>query len=249
MPGLWLFSWDGLSPIEKEWNRVQSISNICPVIPLRETVAKGVLLYNNSYLVGYVREKLLVSPNRTSASSRTASPPKNYSQLGQDKIVDKLLKHRTNGFFVEAGAYDGETFSNTLFLEKERNWTGLLVEADPQLFQILKGRNRRAYLSKTCLSTTPYAVTANFTFADALGGLTATDHKDQVTGTGAVQCIPFISYLLALNIHHIDYFSLDVEGTEAEVLRQIDFQRFRIDVLSIEYAGYGQAAGWSCPTF
>ena len=241
-PGLWFSSWDDSSPIEKDWNWLHKESKSGPAPPLREMVAKSVLLFNNSYLVGYVREKLLVFPDRSSGSTRTVSPPKKYSQLGQDKIVDKLLNHRTNGFFVEARAYDGEILSNTFFLEKERNWTGLLVEANPSLFRELKSKKRHAYLSNTCLSRTKYAVAENFTFADEVGGIKATEYKNRVTGSGMVQCIPLTTYLLALDTYRIDYFSLDVEGAEADVLRQIDFQRFRIDVVSVEYAGDGQSA-------
>ena len=54
-----------------------------------------------------------------------------WSQYGQDQFIDKLLNQNRNGFFVEIGGYDGETFSNSLFLEKERRWSGLLVEANP----------------------------------------------------------------------------------------------------------------------
>ena len=39
-----------------------------------------------------------------------------------------------HGFFVEIGAYDGETGSNTLFLEKHKSWDGLLIEANPLTF-------------------------------------------------------------------------------------------------------------------
>jgi hypothetical protein len=54
-----------------------------------------------------------------------------WSQYGQDQLIDKLLNRKRNGFFVEIGGYDGETFSYSLFLEKERRWSGLLVEANP----------------------------------------------------------------------------------------------------------------------
>lgn len=57
-----------------------------------------------------------------------------------------------NGFFIECGAYDGETRSNTLNLERFFNWTGILIEADPINFAKLLDKNRRAYLSPTCLS-------------------------------------------------------------------------------------------------
>lgn len=56
-----------------------------------------------------------------------------------------------NGFFIECGAYDGETRSNTLFLERFNGWTGLLIEADPINFTKMLRKNRRAYLSPTCL--------------------------------------------------------------------------------------------------
>lgn len=58
-----------------------------------------------------------------------------------------------NGFFVEAGAYDEETFSNTLFLEKELNWTGLLVEADPKLYSKMILKHRKSWTSPCCLAT------------------------------------------------------------------------------------------------
>ena len=49
-----------------------------------------------------------------------------------------LLYFQTGGFFVECGGFDGETSSNSLFFEKDRNWTGLLIEADPGLYKKLK---------------------------------------------------------------------------------------------------------------
>jgi hypothetical protein len=36
-----------------------------------------------------------------------------WSQYGQDQLIDKLLNQKRNGFFVEIGGYDGETFSNS----------------------------------------------------------------------------------------------------------------------------------------
>ena len=39
-----------------------------------------------------------------------------------------------DGFFIEAGADDFETDSNTLLFELEHNWTGILVEPNPTIF-------------------------------------------------------------------------------------------------------------------
>jgi Methyltransferase FkbM domain len=45
-----------------------------------------------------------------------------------------------------------------------------------------------------------------------------------------LQCIPITTLLLALNVTHVDYFSLDVEGHELDVLQTIDFDKFDITV-------------------
>ena len=63
---------------------------------------------------------------------------------------------QTNGFFVDCGSYDGELLSNTLYMERSLNWSGLLIEADKKIFRKLMTRNRKAYTSPVCLSTDPY---------------------------------------------------------------------------------------------
>ena len=46
-------------------------------------------------------------------------------------IVSDLFKDQKEGFFIEAGAYDGEVYSNSLYFELKRGWKGLLVEPNP----------------------------------------------------------------------------------------------------------------------
>lgn len=77
-----------------------------------------------------------------------------WSQNGQDLFVNEYYKNAQGLTFFEVGGYDGEKFSNTLFLEKFRNWDGYLVEANPYTYSILKSRNRRAWGINTCISNT-----------------------------------------------------------------------------------------------
>ena len=55
-----------------------------------------------------------------------------------------------------------------------------------------------------------------------------------------VNCYPFNSIMDALGIRHVDYFSLDIEGPKLAILETIDFDRIRIDVLTIEYPITGE---------
>ena len=65
-------------------------------------------------------------------------------QEGQPiKVNDQIFKDKIkNGFYIEAGAYDGEMWSNSLFYEVEKGWNGLLVEAHPEAFGKMKKRVR-----------------------------------------------------------------------------------------------------------
>lgn len=56
------------------------------------------------------------------------------------------------------------------------------------------------------------------------------DFGKKKSPTVNVQCFPFYTYLLALNITKIDYFSLDVEGSELNVLKTIPFDKIDIRV-------------------
>ena len=44
----------------------------------------------------------------------------------------------------------------------------------------------------------------------------------------------------AVGVSHIDYFAVDIEGAELDVLETIDWTRFRIDVLTVEYHSDGE---------
>jgi hypothetical protein len=90
-------------------------------------------------------------------------PCLSYPQRNRDSIQKLRQKlccryFQTNGFFVECGAFDGEYLSNTLYMERSLNWTGLLIEADQNAFHKLSSRNRKAYTAPACLSTKPYPI-------------------------------------------------------------------------------------------
>ena len=64
-------------------------------------------------------------------------------QFGQARKLEELLQGKKGGFFIEAGAVDGQTLSNSLLFELNHNWTGLLVEANPYSYNDLVNKNRR----------------------------------------------------------------------------------------------------------
>ena len=177
--------------------------------------------------------------------SRQFQSQKYFSQDKQDEFVDKYFQKLKNGIFLEVGAADRVTFTNTLFLERERNWTGVLIEANRKLYNSLVRLRRKAYIINVCLSLDDGINVVSFLPAELLGGvekpLTAEKMMDRVKHghpdikAEVVLCIPLYSILKAISMTHINFFSLDVEGAELAILRTIPFYLVTIDLFVIEY--------------
>ncbi|XP_069693717.1 uncharacterized protein [Periplaneta americana] len=186
-------------------------------------------------VISRIRRKFIVSPSPQAVPYKLDKPLLFDTSMGQAEKIISILKQQREGFFIECGALDGETRSNTLVFERHLNWSGLLIEADPLNFAKMVTKNRKAYLSPTCLSIKPYPMMVSFKQAFNVGKISDNlpGYKEQ--GYVDVQCFPLYSYLLALNRTTVDYFSLDVEGNELEVLRTIPFEKLDIRTLSVEY--------------
>ena len=66
---------------------------------------------------------------------------------------------------MEAGAYDGEFLSNTLFMERYLKWSGILIEANQNIFHKLLRRQRKSFSLPICLSANPYPTKVLLIFA------------------------------------------------------------------------------------
>ena len=78
---------------------------------------------------------------------------------------------KTNGFFFEAGAFDGVSASNTLFFEMQRNWNGLLVEANPDNYDHLLTKGRKSYSFGNCISMKATPEVIMFDATTVFGGI------------------------------------------------------------------------------
>ena len=96
---------------------------------------------------------------------------KSYSQYYQDFFIDFLFKKKRGGVFLDIGANDGITFSNTYHFEKFRNWTGLCIEPHPDVFEKLKSV-RSCHLENCCIAGRETTVVfRKITGADMLSGI------------------------------------------------------------------------------
>ncbi|XP_063844887.1 uncharacterized protein LOC135091309 [Scylla paramamosain] len=142
---------------------------------------KGPLPADDPELLHYLRQEVLEPP-----SGEPYKPGTDLLRIQVPSVafysdsVEGLFGDERGGFFVEAGALDGESMSNTLWLERERGWTGLLVEADHAAFLALRDKRRRAWAANVCLAPTPYPARAAFRTSSqptSIGFITDIKHR------------------------------------------------------------------------
>jgi FkbM family methyltransferase len=156
-----------------------------------------------------------------------------------------------SGVFVDIGAHDGKTYSNTLFFEKELDWTGICVEPLPHRFKELSDR-RNCVCVQGCVSNYTgqdrlLMITSPFVNTEMLSGLLSKydpRHLKRVDAEIAhfggsyevidVDCYLFNDLMDQNGITHINFLSIDTEGGELDILKSIDWSRFTIDVIAVE---------------
>ncbi len=146
-----------------------------------------------------------------------------YSQLAQDLWVINQLKGKTDGFFIDIGAYDGVYHSNTLALE-QLGWKGILIEAEVEVYKRAT-QNRQAFVEHCTVSDR--VGRGEFFIAQTWGGLKRFARTDALKGhfqlKNKLKTVPTVTLSSVLCKHQIppivDYLSIDVEGAEYAILK------------------------------
>jgi FkbM family methyltransferase len=153
-----------------------------------------------------------------------------YSQQNEDKIIlEKYINqnHNNDGTFLELGALDGIKFSNTYYFEKNLNFSGVLIEANPNDYIKLKNNRKKcecfnAAITDEKIDYIDFGVPNSC--ASEQGGIVKTHRvKDSIKNTFKVKTMRLDNILNQYNITYLDFISLDVEGGELEVLKTLNF--------------------------
>jgi FkbM family methyltransferase len=164
---------------------------------------------------------------------------KSYNQAGQEEWVIKELLHKCTGdikdagFFVDIGAYDGIESSNTYVLQNEYKWSGILVEPNKMYYDICKAKRESFYVYCENKAVMPYNGKC------ALEGFTT--NASVIDSRKNVSCLTLNNLLedysdIIPSI--IDYISIDIEGNELSVLETFNFDKWKVNLWTIEHNFY-----------
>ena len=173
-----------------------------------------------------------------------------YSQDNQDKYLEYIVfKGFKNGVYVDVGAHDGVSFNNTLYFEKNNNWTGILIEPIKSVFDklVINRPNSINLNCAVCNNDGETEFLCNTGYTEMISGIK--DNFDRrhlqrlrreniqygsTTELIKVKTQKLETILDENNVTHINYLSIDVEGAEFEVIKSINFDKVFIDVIGFE---------------
>lgn len=168
---------------------------------------------------------------------------KTTAQLRQDILAAVVSDFTQRGYFIEIGATDGAYLSNTLLLEKEFDWSGVLAEPARYWHDALY-KTRKAAIDTRCVHTESgkTLVFSEVAADQALSTITDYAESDFHAATRndssqyPVETVSLTDLLIANDApREIDFLSIDTEGSEFDILNAFDFDSYRFGLICCEH--------------
>lgn len=246
-----VYVWD-----DKEWlpfKNVINYSRLCISINIQhinqlDNILRGITKEEYCDMITYyqtvkhyftcegVSDEIMNTKNISFFNTPSSSLTDNLGQRIDYKLND-VFKNKTHGFFIELGANDGITQSNTNFFEKYRGWRGVLIEPSISGYKsCLENRKNSHCFNYACVSDT---YDKDIVYGDFDGGLMSSVEGKRLSSSNLVpvKCGTLSEILDKVDkffLPHIDLLSIDTGGYELEILNGLDFSRHKPSFIIIE---------------
>jgi len=162
-----------------------------------------------------------------------------------DLKLDELFNKKTHGFFIELGAFDGLSQSNTAFFEFYRNWEGILIEPSIASYELCKKNRPKSVSINGCCVSNEFKESRIFgdfhgiTMA-SVEGIRLNASKNNLVETKAITLEKILDdYFEIHEKRDIDFVSIDTEGYELNVLEGLNLNKYKPKYILIEiYQNY-----------
>ena len=203
------------------------------------------------------------SYNRDEEVQAALLNPNNFK--AQDKEDYYALQHFFNsqvqeGLILESGALDGLQLSTSWMFEKTLGWRAIHIEANPRSYEDLVRNRPDALNINVALCREPQTLHLAYDEEKrAVGGIWEFMPEEfkklwwkeikSEESLPTVGCMPLAPLLLLFDISHVNFWVLDVEGAELEVLQATDFERVTFDVIAMETLGMDEERDFAAISF
>ena len=165
-------------------------------------------------------------------------------EMIEKELIRDFFKGKESGFFIEVGANEPDLiYSQTFHLEKNHNWNGILIEPIDYLYDKLKHARTGAKAfqvactskEKTGIATLKIPVSGDHEITGHACLEVNVDHSLlHKTRNVEVDAVTLNSLLESEKITEVDFLSIDVEGTELDVLRGFDLCKYSPKLIIVE---------------
>ena len=167
------------------------------------------------------------------------SAKKSYSFGGCDLLIDYIFKSKKRGFYLDVGCQHPISNNNTYLLYK-RGWSGINIDLDPKNIRLFDlERPDDINICKCVSSDNSEKDLFFFHSGSPINSLEKKTTKDKSNfSLKKIETFTLNSILEDYKIQHIDYFNLDVEGHELDVLNNFNIQKYKPKVISVEFIDF-----------
>ena len=170
-------------------------------------------------------------------------PKKQYSCFGEDIFIMDFFEKDNKGFYVDVGSYHPFFWNNTYLLYKKK-WNGINLDLNPLTIELFNFSRPRDINLNTALSRK--SGIKNFYYFGEFSPLNTLDKnhlrflkknfnvKRNEYKIKKIKTKNINSILNKYKFNRIDFLNIDLEGQEYEVLRDFDFKKYKIDLISVE---------------
>ncbi len=167
------------------------------------------------------------------------SQKKSYSFGGCDLLIEYIFKSKKKGFYLDVGCQHPVSNNNTYLLYK-RGWSGINIDLDPKNIRLFNLERPNDINICKCISSDNAEKNLFFFHPGSpINSLEKKTIKDKSNfSLKKIKTFTLNSILEDYKIKDIDYFNLDVEGHEIDILKNFDIKYYKPKVISVEFIDY-----------
>ena len=167
------------------------------------------------------------------------SKKKSYSFGGFDLLIEYIFKSKKKGFYLDVGCQHPVSNNNTYLLYK-RGWSGINIDLDPKNIRLFNLERPNDINICKCISSDNAEKNLFFFHPGSpINSLEKKTTKDKSNfSLKKIKTFTLNSILEEHKIRDIDYFNLDVEGHEIDILKNFDIKYYKPKVISVEFIDY-----------